>query len=35
MSNLAPFKELIPSNVLPHLLETVTKEPFTLPEVGK
>lgn len=35
MSSVSPLKELIASNVLSHLLETILKEPFTLPTVGK
>lgn len=34
MSSIAPIKEQIPSNVLAHLLDTVTKKPFTVPTIG-
>lgn len=33
LSQSSQFKDLIPSSVLSHMLETVSKEPFTMPEV--
>ncbi|XP_011308446.1 poly(A)-specific ribonuclease PARN isoform X3 [Fopius arisanus] len=32
-SSLPPFKDLIPSSILNHIFESVTKEPFSIPEI--
>ncbi|XP_063979026.1 poly(A)-specific ribonuclease PARN-like isoform X2 [Diachasmimorpha longicaudata] len=33
ISSRAPFKDLIPSSILNHMLETVNKDPFSVPEI--
>lgn len=35
LSGIEPFNELISSSVLGHLLETLNKSPFSVPNVGK
>ncbi|XP_015110042.1 poly(A)-specific ribonuclease PARN [Diachasma alloeum] len=32
-SSLPPFKDLIPSSILNHMLDTVKKDPFSIPEI--